>query len=789
MAIDPPGATDQYHVRQVYHDTLRTLKTGDCRRTGGWFEWLTRCPSPGGSVISVTDPLFHVLWLSFSTVVTAALAVYGFRHRQIRGSRPFTGLMCSFALFSLFHLLGLLTENPAWRLLLNDVRWTWTALLPLFWLWFALEYTGYDELTASRAITALSAIPAATILLVWTNDWHGLMWTHNEPVLVDGLAVMDQALGSWFWLWTAYMYACGCIGAYLLVRLVWSTSSLFADQSTLLVVGVAAPMGASVVTTFELVPNTDPAIDLAPYAFALTGLCFGYALYRHRLFDIIPATTHLGRNTAVRQLEDGLVIVDAKRRMVYCNPTAASILDCEPEQVLGTPITAVVTETAIEFCETDALAEIERDGRTYEVRSSPITDRRDRLTGHTLVIHDVTERKRRERQFRKQRDELETISQLNAIIRGVNQALLSATTSDEIFEAVCEQLADSDQYDVGIAGDVSTWRGTADRWTTGGTDRGVDYSRLPELVDGPIADEVTHTSGRTTGSESEIWVVVPVLYHRTIYGAVALRTSRERVTDRERAVLDELGELIGHAISAVENRQFLSDGTIIEAEFESTETDAETVLGKVSASTGCRIDLDGFVRSANDRAVAYLSIEGNSIDGSTTDETAVEAVRTIIDDERPGDVRVVPRTNGLLEWTIDDTDLLYILDADGLHLKDVSAVDGRTSYTVEFGTDAALRRVLDRLPEQFPGVRLTAKRAISRSVEPAERELSGTVDELTERQREALEAAYRAGYFEWPRASTAEEVAESLGISAPTLHAHLRKAERAVTSKLFDLEK
>jgi predicted DNA binding protein len=59
---------------------------------------------------------------------------------------------------------------------------------------------------------------------------------------------------------------------------------------------------------------------------------------------------------------------------------------------------------------------------------------------------------------------------------------------------------------------------------------------------------------------------------------------------------------------------------------------------------------------------------------------------------------------------------------------------------------------------------------------------------LTERQREALEAAYRAGYFDWPRETTAEEVAETLDIAASTLTAHLRKAEATLLTELFSAE-
>jgi predicted DNA binding protein len=49
-----------------------------------------------------------------------------------------------------------------------------------------------------------------------------------------------------------------------------------------------------------------------------------------------------------------------------------------------------------------------------------------------------------------------------------------------------------------------------------------------------------------------------------------------------------------------------------------------------------------------------------------------------------------------------------------------------------------------------------------------------------------LTSAYYAGYFEWPRANTAEEVADSLGISPATLHEHLRTAERKLLEQVCE---
>lgn len=64
--------------------------------------------------------------------------------------------------------------------------------------------------------------------------------------------------------------------------------------------------------------------------------------------------------------------------------------------------------------------------------------------------------------------------------------------------------------------------------------------------------------------------------------------------------------------------------------------------------------------------------------------------------------------------------------------------------------------------------------------------MSAVDDRFTEKQRQALRTAYLSGYFEWPRASTGEEVADALDITQPTFNRHLRTTERKLFSALFD---
>jgi predicted DNA binding protein len=57
---------------------------------------------------------------------------------------------------------------------------------------------------------------------------------------------------------------------------------------------------------------------------------------------------------------------------------------------------------------------------------------------------------------------------------------------------------------------------------------------------------------------------------------------------------------------------------------------------------------------------------------------------------------------------------------------------------------------------------------------------------LTDRQHEVIEHALAAGYFEWPREVTSDELAAELSISRATLLEHLRKAESKLLTDALD---
>lgn len=497
--------------------------------------------------------------------------------------------------------------------------------------------------------------------------------------------------------------------------------------------------------------------------------------------QMMPQAVRRGRGAVLQGMRDGVVVLDDRELVVDANPAALELLlDAERKAVLGEPLSAVLGEE-IDLAPDAGPTDVERDGRIYEVRTSPIFAEGDEAVGHTLVARDVTERERRERRLATQRDELETLSDLNAVLRGVNQVLVSATAREEIERAVCDRLAATELFDTVCIGDVRTWTGEAERWTVAG-ERDPGGLELPELG----LPAAQRSDGGAAARQAPVpaieepaadWTVVPIVYGGTVYGAIGLHTEREDAGERELAVLAELGETIGHAINAVETRRLLSAEATVALELASTDAGDPLVAATGSEmEPSPRYELTGLVPAGEGTIVAYLDSAGSDLAAAVQrlDAETTGVVRRVGDD---GD--------GSLEWRVgEDTPLAALLES-GAHVEGVVSADGVATYDVRVASDADVRSLVGRVTRRFPDVRLEAKSEES-GPPVAPDAVPGAAGEFTPRQRSALEAAYRAGYFEWPRESTAEEVAETLDIAPSTLHSHLRKAEASVVGRLFD---
>jgi predicted DNA binding protein len=360
------------------------------------------------------------------------------------------------------------------------------------------------------------------------------------------------------------------------------------------------------------------------------------------------------------------------------------------------------------------------------------------------------------------------------------EALADAGSSDPV-AAVVAGLAEADRWD-------EAW---VVRRAVGGdevdvtTAAGVDPERLANrgvTAGGPWLDAITEGAPAATDGRQETGdrpaIAVPAAHEGVVHGALCVVAAGEgRIDESERRALVALGRCLGRAVTADRWRELLHSDAVTEVEFHATDDGA--FLARASDRLDCRIAVASTVDVDDDASRAYLSVDGaRPQDVADVVEVApgVSDFRVIETREDGCSASVRLAGGSLVRGLIDH----------GATVRDASGADGRVRVVADFPEGTNVRPVADGLRDRFADVRLASKESVARSPRTESSLRDGVADRFTDRQWAALSAAYHGGYFDWPRGSTAEEVADAMGVSSPTFHNHLRKAQRALLDGVFE---
>ena len=362
----------------------------------------------------------------------------------------------------------------------------------------------------------------------------------------------------------------------------------------------------------------------------------------------------------------------------------------------------------------------------------------------------------------------------------VDEHLVGALTRAEIDERVCEQL--TDVYPAVWITDRSPMRdGISVRAHAGDSPDRFDGAGRTSIIRRVLQSGRTLVAPDDPGPASPqegrgLLAAVPISHGETGYGVLVVRAETDDAfDDTERTALTALGRRIAFSITATERKLLLLGDNVLELRFRYEDRSAPLV--SVSSTTDCTLTLSGLVPGEDRSLVCFVEVR------ETTTTAVLEAAT---DTDGIADVRLVRRDDdgGLVEVILAGGSPLLSLTGRGATVTDLRIEAGVASLTCELAPETDVRAVHDELREQFPSLDLRRKQERQATRETPD--VRGTIDErLTDRQRAVLEGAYHAGYFEWPRESTAEDLAESMGVSPPTLHNHLRKAQGKLLDSIY----
>jgi signal transduction histidine kinase/CheY-like chemotaxis protein len=334
----------------------------------------------------------------FAAAVALVAAVHTWlRRADTLGGGYLSGLMLAVTWWSLCDGLGVVFVDLRLRILLAQLSHVAIQLIPFLLLAFMATYTRQDRWLTSRSVTLLLAFPLLTLILVFTNDWHRLIWADVHLLqLPIGLTTVFEHAG-WFWLVVIYAYAVLAAAAALLLRAVYLRPVLYRRQAYIILPALVLPWLGNILYMFRLMPL--PGLDWTSISFAVSGLLMTWAVFQLGLLELVP----VARNVLFANMQDGLLVLDPQWRIVDMNPAVAQMLDSKPaiwdkfDQLQGLDagtVAALRTGGAAQL-----VLPCGGEGRYVHLSSTILTDKKQRLNGYMIVLHDITALKRYELQL------------------------------------------------------------------------------------------------------------------------------------------------------------------------------------------------------------------------------------------------------------------------------------------------------------------------------------------------------------------------------------------------------
>jgi len=358
-----------------------------------------------------------------SGIISLPVALVAWRRRRsVPGAMPLALFMLAMVEWSIGNALEMCSVDLAGKTFWTNVEYVGIVAVPVTWIAVALEFSGRGEWLTRRNVGLLLVIPAVTVLMIWTNSFHGLM-RYNIKLDTSGpFSVITKTYGPWFWVHMAYSYVLLFIGTIMIARSLLGRAHLYKGQAAVFVVGILAPWISNVLYISGSSPV--PRLDITPIAFTISGLAVVWGVLRYRLLDIVPVAWA----TVVEGMGSGVIVVDLQDRVVDMNPAAQRMTGWRVSQAIGRQVAEVlspwpsIVEGSRDMARGSGELVLDANGEdlSYEFHFSPLLGSRRGLLGRLVVIHDITERKRTQAQLVQQQRTLATMEERERLARDLH---------------------------------------------------------------------------------------------------------------------------------------------------------------------------------------------------------------------------------------------------------------------------------------------------------------------------------------------------------------------------------
>jgi two-component sensor histidine kinase len=305
------------------------------------------------------------------------------------------------------------------KLFFNRFQFFGIVIIPAAWFAFCFQYKDTKIKSIHRLFLCLFAVSVLFIVLIYTNDYHHIIWEKIYLGQNNLLLKKDAAMGFYFF--SAYFYGIIVSGYILLFFGPRSHLNTPRNKIGTLIIISLIPLLAHVTDIFFAYWIN--YYEITPLGFVFSSLSFFHYL-RLRFYKIIPLTQH----AVTEAMNDLIIILSTKNLIIYVNPAVNNFFSTQSHEVVRKPLSFLSPQLMdiIEKIEHSSYKteEITFDDTTFDASISPILNWRLRARNKVLVLRNITQLKQTEESLRQIKNELEKrVQERTQKLNHINKAL------------------------------------------------------------------------------------------------------------------------------------------------------------------------------------------------------------------------------------------------------------------------------------------------------------------------------------------------------------------------------
>lgn len=334
-----------------------------------------------------------------TAVINLILAVFTLRQIRSVGAAELSFLLITLTLYCFGYAFELSSTSLKDILLWLKVEYLGISFMPALIILFAIKYTDRGHLLKHWMIIILLTLSGITLVLHFTN-FKGLFYRDFQLEGSGSFVVAQFTKGPWYWIHQIYLniMLLASIGLYT-VRV---RQSRGARKSSALLLLVASLVPWFVYLVY-ITGHSPHHIDLNPFSFSVIGILYAVGIFRYQMLDFFPiALEHV-----FNSLDQGVIILNARKKLVAYNDAAAVILPGLKRNMIGRSIDTqlslypAVSELIRDRDAGETEVEIIHDpmSKHFHVSFHPVIRKGVRIPGYTITLNEITQSKQKEQKL------------------------------------------------------------------------------------------------------------------------------------------------------------------------------------------------------------------------------------------------------------------------------------------------------------------------------------------------------------------------------------------------------